>query len=194
MINFESLIERDFIYLLDYEPSVEQFEEQPLTIEYLHNGRKRRYTPDFHVVHNGQDFLFECKPERFVDDPGNQVKFEAARLWCNERKWTFGIVTAEQLAANWRVRNIKLLTQFARYSVSPGIKGRIFAFLSSVSGATRMSDVMQRVNPETPQFAIIPILHMAFHYQVHIPLNDAKITVDSPIALTVFSSERGILP
>jgi hypothetical protein len=33
MVDFESLIERDFIYVLDFEPDVESFSEQPLTIE-----------------------------------------------------------------------------------------------------------------------------------------------------------------
>lgn len=193
MINFESLIERDLICLLDYEPTVEQFWEQPLTIKYQHDGRQRQYTPDFHVVHNGRNFLVECKPKQFVDDPENQIKFEAARWWCDEREWSFAVVTDEQLAANWRTKNIKLLTQFARYAISPEIKGRIFAFLSSVPGLMRISDVMQGVSPETPQAAIIPILHMAYHHEVFIPLNDAKITVDSPIALVGLAAEKGFV-
>ena len=50
MIAFESLLERDFIYLLDYDAAVTWFEEQPLTIEYQHEGKLRHYTPDFHLV------------------------------------------------------------------------------------------------------------------------------------------------
>ncbi len=48
MIAFESLLERDFIYLLDYDPAVEWFEEQPLTIEYMSDDQgfliKNRHT------------------------------------------------------------------------------------------------------------------------------------------------------
>ena len=39
MIAFESLLERDFIYLLDYDPTVDWFEEQPLSIEYQHEAQ-----------------------------------------------------------------------------------------------------------------------------------------------------------
>jgi hypothetical protein len=46
MIAFESLLERDFIYLLDYDKDVEWFEEQPLTIEYQHEGKRRHCIPD----------------------------------------------------------------------------------------------------------------------------------------------------
>ena len=34
MVAFESLLERDFIYLLDHAEEVTWFEEQPLTIEF----------------------------------------------------------------------------------------------------------------------------------------------------------------
>lgn len=193
MVAFESLIERDFVYLLDYDPGVEQFSEQPLTITYHHAGKKRQYTPDFHVIYRGHPFLFECKPVQFVDDPKNQIKFEAARLWCQEQGWTFGVVTDEHLASGWRIANIKLLTQFARYSIGPEIKGRVFAFLTSISRPVKVSDVMQAVNPKEPQSIVIPILHMTFHHEVHIPLNDAKITVDSPISLPNPASESRVL-
>ena len=53
MIAFESLLERDFIYLLDYDVRVEWFEEQPLTIEYQHDGQALHYTPDFHCRRGG---------------------------------------------------------------------------------------------------------------------------------------------
>lgn len=60
MIAFESLLERDFIYLLDYDPAVEWFEEQLLSIEYLHEGKLLHYTPDFHLLEDGQHVLVEC--------------------------------------------------------------------------------------------------------------------------------------
>ena len=193
MVAFESLIERDFVYLLDYEPGVEHFSEQPLTIKYHHAGKKRQYTPDFHVVYRGQPFLFECKPVQFVDDPRNQIKFEAARWWCQEQGWTFAVVTDAQLSSGWRIANIKLLTQFARYSIGPEIKGRVFAFLASVSSSVKVLDVMQEVNPKQPQSMAIPILHMAFHHQVCIPLDEARISVNSPITLSGPASEHQVL-
>ncbi len=194
MINFESLIERNLIYLLDYELLVEQFCEQPVTIEYQHEGKKRRYTPDFHVVYAGRNLLFECKPEKFVDNPDNQIKFKAARKWSQERGWEFGIITDTLLAANWRVENIKLLTRFARYTVSSEIKGRIFALLSSSTESIKIVDIMQTINPVAPQSILIPILHLTFHHHIHIPLNKAKIDRDFPVALSNIVMEKGLLP
>lgn len=191
MVAFESLIERDFVYLLDYEPVVEHFIEQPVTLRYVHEEKQRRYTPDFQVLCNGQFFLFECKPAARVDEPVNQMKFAAARAWCQEQGWTFGVVTDAQLAANWRVTNIKLLAQFARYPVSPEIQGRIFAVLAALSEPVKLSEIMLQVRPHNPQSVLIPILRMAFHHEVHIPLSAAPITGDSLITLTHPLEERG---
>lgn len=195
MVAFESLLERDFICVLDYEPAVTWFAEQPVVIHYEHDGKARHYTPDFHVVYREQPLLFECKPAHFVSKPENQIKFEAARLWCQTQGWQFQVVTDAQLRANWRVTNIKHLTQFARYAIPPAIKGRIFAFLAAAAGPVRVADVMQAVHPAHPPMALIPILHMAFHHEVHIPLDGAAITIHSPIALTSALWEpRELLP
>jgi len=44
---FESSLERDFLLLLDFDPEVVLYEEQPVTINYHDDqGRRRRYTPD----------------------------------------------------------------------------------------------------------------------------------------------------
>ena len=59
MVSFESLLERDFIYWLEFEPMVSWFSEQPLTISYQHDQRTLRYTPDFHVMKQNQNFLVE---------------------------------------------------------------------------------------------------------------------------------------
>lgn len=191
MVAFESLIERDFVYLLDYEPTVEWFAEQPLTVQYQHAGKQRQYTPDFHVIYRGRPFLFECKPAQRVTEPENQLKFAAARQWCQQQGWTFGIVTDAYLARNWRMTNIKLLTQFARYVIPPETKSRIFAALAAASGPMTISDVMHQVQPQAPQALMIPILHMAYQHEVTLPLNKGRITAVSQLALADLENGNG---
>lgn len=194
MINFESLIERDLIYLLDYEPQVEQFCEQPLSIEYPHDGKKHQYTPDFHVLYADQNLLVECKPKQFVDKPENQVKFNAAKEWCQAHGWIFGVITDEQLSANWRVENIKLLTRFARYAITAEVKDRILTCLATATRPVTIAEVTHATHPTTPQAGLIPILHLAFHHQVYLPLTEAKINPDTPISLTALPTETRLLP
>lgn len=49
-IAFESTLERDLLTLLEFNDSVDDVIEQPITIEYLnHNDKLVSYTPDFLV-------------------------------------------------------------------------------------------------------------------------------------------------
>jgi hypothetical protein len=183
MVAFESLIERDFIYLLDFEPGVTWFTEQPLTIFYWYEGKTLGYTPDFHVINGDQNILVECKPQKFISKADNQRKFTAAQAWCMAKGWLFRVVSDEQLRRGHRVNNVKLLTQFARYNIRPEVKNCIRTFLAGTPGPARVADVMVKVAPERPQTVIIPILHLAFHHELVLPLDEAPISTNSSVIL-----------
>lgn len=186
MVQFESTLERDFIYLLDFVPQVVSFEEQPLVVEYEHEGKTRSYTPDFQVMFaNGRMVLLECKPQCFVGKEANQRKFQAAEAWCGRRGWLFQVVTEEPLRTGCRLQNVKLLTQHARHEVGKQIKQSILAFLSTpvVPRPFTIEEVMVAVCPAEPTAVIVPILQMAYHHELHVPLNDGPLNPQSAIGL-----------
>ncbi|MBP8060090.1 MAG: TnsA endonuclease N-terminal domain-containing protein [Chloroflexi bacterium] len=184
MVQFESTLERDLIYLLDFEPQVAEFEEQPLKITYPHDGKTLTYTPDFQMVSTrGRTVLLECKPRCFVSSDENQRKFRAAQTWCVERGWHFQVVTEEQLRTGYRVQNVKLLTQHARYEVRVQVKGTILACLANANQPLTIGDVMLVVNPDEPTSVIVPILNMAYRHELFLPLNKAPLSPQSPIHL-----------
>jgi hypothetical protein len=185
MVDFESLIERDLIFVLDFEPDVETFCEQPLTIEYQDEGKVRHYTPDFYVIKKGQHLLIECKPEKFVQSAKNQRKFSAGQAWCATRGWAYQLVTDQSLYSGYRLQNIKHLTQFARYAISPAMKQRIRAFLSVTSFPVTIAEVMFKIAPHAPSSVQIPLYHMAFHHELILPLDGAPLSPDSLIQLAL---------
>lgn len=56
-VPFESTLERDFLIRLEVDPNVLAVESQPFTIEYVDNGKKRVYTPDFLVTYKHDNYL-----------------------------------------------------------------------------------------------------------------------------------------
>lgn len=132
MVAFESLIEQDYLYLLDFEPDVLSFSEQPLQIEYEWEGKTLHYTPDFHVIREKREELIECKPRKLVDRDDNQRKFRAAQEWCCNRGLCFRIVTEEEIRAGNRLNNIKLLTRHARARFSSEIVQRSIFVLRDI--------------------------------------------------------------
>jgi hypothetical protein len=190
MVAFESLIERDYLYLLDYEPHVEWFEEQPLHVKYRHDDKERHYTPDFHIVEAGRKVLVECKPLALVDQEENQRKFRAARVWCAEHGWAFRVVTDQDIRAGFRLENVKLLTRYARHAVEPATKGRIYAVLHAVQAMISVDDLAQKITGSDFSAATAAILCMAFHHEIFVPLDNAPLLGSTSVRLPSVQSEE----
>jgi TnsA-like endonuclease N terminal len=181
MIAFESLLERDGIYTFDFDQDVLAYEEQPLSIEYEHEGKKRHYTPDFLLKKLNQSVIVECKPAVFVDSVENRRKFDVARKWCDEHGYQFQVLIETELRAGFRLENIKLLTRFARQSVGPEVRARIYDRLYSPGDGLTVFALANHVSPINVTNSMPAILCMAYHHEIVLPLNEAKITGDTPV-------------
>lgn len=181
MVGYQSLIERDFIYLLDFDATVTTYAEQPFSLHYKDGSKQRRYTPDFSFTRHGQTYLVECKHHEFMQPEENRLKWAAARQWCDERGAVFVVVTEAAIRAGHRLENVKLLTDYARYTVDQSTQIAILQVVTRATAPLTMADLMMAVSPSRPQMAITPILHMVYHRQLFIPLDEAAITVELPV-------------
>ena len=180
MVAFESTIERDLLFLLDYEPHVKSFAEQPLTVTYWEETKRRSYTPDFKVEFTGgQTGLVECKPQRFVSKEVNLKKFAAGEAWCAERGWHYEVITDEALRHGFRLENVKFLTRFARHQLPLLLKYRIKAFVDAQESAPSIDQVIEGITSESPAIVRATILQMAFHNELALPLNERPIDLDT---------------
>jgi hypothetical protein len=117
---FESLLERDFLYLLEYDHlDVEYFESQPCRIHYRREGRKRRYTPDFLVVRKGGRQIVEVKPEEKALEERNREIFRIAAAACARQGYEFRVVTDAEIRIEPRLENVKILLRYQRTEVLP---------------------------------------------------------------------------
>jgi hypothetical protein len=126
---FESSLERDFLVLLDFDPAVETFTTQPLRIPWRDSeGRSRQYTPDVLVRYRTveeapnrrREWLFEVK---YRDDLFQQWAYlkpalKAARRYCRERGWAFGIRTEVEIRGP-RLENARFLRPYRRGDIDP---------------------------------------------------------------------------
>ncbi|MHC5779815.1 Tn7 transposase TnsA N-terminal domain-containing protein [Nostoc sp.] len=76
IIWWESQIERDYIYLLEIDPTVQSYRGQPFKITYISKGVTKNYTPDFWVQRIGQQQVIEVKPASQVNDQKLKVMFK----------------------------------------------------------------------------------------------------------------------
>lgn len=78
---FESILERDFFTLLEFQNNVVAYEEQPLKIQYKLKAKNTRYTPDVLVTYNDDSQkIFEVKYQSDIDsDPKLQHKISVLK-------------------------------------------------------------------------------------------------------------------
>ena len=181
MVAFESLIEQDYLYILDYDASVTAFEEQPVTIEYVLESKKHKYTPDFLVKRKESSELVECKPAPLVSKEENQKKFAAAKDWCKSKGWSFAIVTDQDLRSGPRLANVKLLTQYARLGITPETVQWVEGCLVDANNPFTLREGGQILYPNNPAQGISILLHFAFHHWIDISLDNQPICGSSLI-------------
>jgi len=121
-IIFRSSWEKKFMVYCDKNTNVLEWASEEIVLPYRSpvDGRIHRYYPDFYmkVKENGGEikkYIIEVKPFKQCSPPKkpkrqtktymyeayeyakNQAKWEAARNFCNDRKWEFKVLTENEL-------------------------------------------------------------------------------------------------
>lgn len=118
MVWWESQIERDYLYLLEFDSDVISYEEQPLKVSYHIDGKPHLYTPDLRVVRRSKRQIAEVK------DDENANKEEWVRLFrtvapiCQREGYEYIVVTDSVIRVQPRLDNLKLIYKYARASVT----------------------------------------------------------------------------
>lgn len=121
-ITYRSSWEGFLMKWCDTNPNVKRWNSEEVVIPYFSNadGKKRRYFMDFYVeMQDGSVYLLEVKPKKETQPPRKPVrntakakqtfaselytytvnidKWKAASKLCEQRNWTFRIVTEDSL-------------------------------------------------------------------------------------------------
>ncbi|MCT7911490.1 Tn7 transposase TnsA N-terminal domain-containing protein [Arcobacter lacus] len=115
-IAFESVLERDFYMLLEFDENVISYAEQPITINYEYkDGSKRRYTPDCLITYkDGTERYYEVKYINEIrNDSELREKLDFLKSYFyDEHTLKFDIFTDEDIGKIY-LDNLKFLYKFA---------------------------------------------------------------------------------
>ncbi len=114
LIWYESLNERDYMYLLEIDPEVVSYRSQPLKISYTLNHQLRRYTPDFLVQRRSREQIVEIKPEKRLNQEQNVQLFQAITNLGQSQGWEFVVITDKMIQKEPLLSNLKLLYRYAQ--------------------------------------------------------------------------------
>ncbi|WP_433968295.1 TnsA endonuclease N-terminal domain-containing protein [Tunturiibacter gelidiferens] len=118
MLQWESLNELNAFRLLDCDPEVTRFAEQPCKILYVHDGVSKTHFPDILVETKGCKKLWEIKPEAEAIRP--EVASRTTLLAQHLPRWgySYRVVLDHELARQPRLRNADRLLSFGRDTVT----------------------------------------------------------------------------
>lgn len=121
MMSFESPIEMEYFYTLEFDDDVESFEEQPLRIENQENKNKGPYFPDCIVYYksklNKRPLLIEVKSSIDLEKKEKlekfQLKFRTLEKYAMDNNLDFKIVTEKEIRGVY-LDNIKFLYSYRK--------------------------------------------------------------------------------
>jgi hypothetical protein len=167
-LGYESLLERDLMILLEFDDAVERFEEQPVKIPVVVNGKKvKPYTPDilihYRPLSSGEilrPVLGEVKNTSDLEKHKAKYapKFKAASLYADEHGWEWRKFTEKDIRTDY-LENLKFLREY--HSADPDITllNEVLSYLQSSRGPVTFESLLRGLCPtDDKQLHIVPAI------------------------------------
>ncbi|MHA6888218.1 TnsA endonuclease N-terminal domain-containing protein [Ralstonia pseudosolanacearum] len=177
VIEFESILEKEYMLLLDSDPQVEAYEGQPVEIPL---SRGRIYVPDLLVTYRPTPSgnqrapeLVEIKAQEHLDRHAEKYreKFAAAVVFAEERGWVF--VTRTELDIRTpRVQNLKYLHRYRHTPADPVTVERLLEAMRRLGSPTTPEMLLGSLADSLEICAgLIPVLwHLVAHGEIQADL------------------------
>lgn len=145
LVGYESLLERDRLWLADFDPAVRQICGQPFWLTGRDGGAVRRHVPDFFLrLRDGSHMVVDVKPARLLDDPKvAEVLAWTGRL-CAGKGWRYEVWSGANPVL---LRNIRFLAAGRRPEAVDG------DVLIKVAGAAHTGMTIERAEKAAEQAA-----------------------------------------
>ncbi|MBS1808592.1 MAG: Tn7 transposase TnsA N-terminal domain-containing protein [Acidobacteria bacterium] len=108
----ESLNELYFAHLLDIDPDILDFEEQPSPLHYSLEGKRHRHTPDFLAKRKTGKYLYQVKPHEVAITAEWQEKFRAIAVEAKRQGYEFEVITDRWIKQEPRLSNVQILRRY----------------------------------------------------------------------------------
>jgi len=117
MIEWESHNELNAFVLLDANPEIKTFSEQPVEIEYCIEGVVARHYPDVLVAKNGELQFWEIKSERGANKEDVQIRTDFLERYLPNLGYSYHMVTGVKLLNKLQLLNARTILRFGRMPI-----------------------------------------------------------------------------
>lgn len=119
-IQLESSLQKDFVYLLEFDRAVCSYIEKPIDIPFIDsNGISKKYFPDFAINYHNKfrkDEIIEVIYDYELEEKTREfdIMFESARKYCINNELVFRVISDKYIRneKNILLKNIKFLSRY----------------------------------------------------------------------------------
>lgn len=169
---YESNLEKNFLHMISFSDSVVDIEAQPFTIEYKHDGKWRKYTPDFLVYFkpSGYEFHSTIRPKPLLVEV--KRKEELVKKFCEFKpKFKAGIQHAANEGLHFKIydekrifsdyhENVTYLKSFSRSIFDPQEAKKITDYLTAIGHASIKNIISYLYNTEEEMIGLRHIFQL----------------------------------
>lgn len=193
MLGFESPLERDYMILLEFDDTVERFEEQPVRIAVPRaKGRTVQYVPDIliHYLNPAgakpkKPLLAEVKTRRDLERNKDKYapKFAAAKAHAKALDWQFKVINDADIRVA-KLPNLKFLREYHLISPEPEHIQRVLDGIEEAGGWVELEDLLTVLcKDDHDRLVMLPVIwHLVATRLIDVDL-DKPFTDRTPLAI-----------
>lgn len=152
-VEYESLLERDFIQLALLEHTVTSITHQPFVIDL---GDIGRYTPDFLLTGTQSTIVVEVKPSEFCFNARNGPRLNKAAQILKDKNYRFLVATEKVIRVNDRHERAAILLRHARSHIPSDISGKILKMAANFQSGITVSSLAALA--EVPSSVVLALI------------------------------------
>lgn len=114
-IAWESQLERDFCYLIEFDKNIINFYPQPKTFIFNFDGSKIIYTPDFYIEYVDSTFEYiEIKFFNSLTNPKTAKRLQLLNQYFRVQNINYRIIFDDEIRIQPKLNNIKFLHKYSK--------------------------------------------------------------------------------
>lgn len=122
LVGYESLLERDRLWLADFDPAVSWVSSQPFWVSGRDGPVLRRHVPDFLLQTTAGFVVVDVKPAELVNDPDVAAVMAWTGRLCEAKGWRYEVWSGADPVL---LRNIRFLATARRQGVVGDAVGKV---------------------------------------------------------------------
>ncbi len=174
---YKSVLQRDFMYWLEFDPDVVSYTTSTMPLEYYNRGKEELYYPDFQVIRHRKKQVVDLQLQKAIESKKYRRPYPLLYNVCRDAEWEYTALTELQVQQKPIISNIKLLYRYARENFSVDEYENCLSILKSTVPAS-LSEIYELLDCQNIRKNVL--FKLLFYSFVEIDLKES-INPDSQI-------------